>query len=113
MENQTKPNQTKPNQTNQSKTNPGQPQNSEKNERNSGRIIFPDLKFYYREIVVKSTWYWQRVTQADQWNRTEDPEINAHTYKHLIFDKEAKAIPLKKKASSGGMKCPHVGLPFS
>jgi hypothetical protein len=39
----------------------------------------------------------QRDRQVDQWNRTEDPEINPHTYGHLIFDKEAKAIQSKKR----------------
>jgi hypothetical protein len=29
-------------------------------------------------------------------NRIKDPEINLHTYRHLIFDKEAKAIQWKK-----------------
>jgi hypothetical protein len=28
----------------------------------------------------------------DQWNGTEDPEINPHTYGQLIFDKEAKTM---------------------
>ena len=28
----------------------------------------------------------------------EDPDINPHTYEHLIFDKEAKSIQWKKKA---------------
>ena len=28
----------------------------------------------------------------DQWSQIEDSEINAHTYGHLIFDKEAKTI---------------------
>jgi hypothetical protein len=42
--------------------------------------------------VIKPAWY----RQVDQWNRIEDPEMNPHTYVHLIFDKEAKSIQWKK-----------------
>jgi hypothetical protein len=56
----------------------------------------PDLKLYYRAIVIKTAWYWYRDRQVNQWNRTEDPEVNLHTYGHLIFDKEAKTIQWKK-----------------
>jgi hypothetical protein len=33
---------------------------------------------------------------VNQWNRIEDPEMNPHTYGHLIFEKGAKTIPWKK-----------------
>ena len=57
----------------------------------------PDLKLYYRAIVIKTAWYWYSDRQVDQRNKTKDPEKNPHTYAHLIFDKGAKTIQWKKE----------------
>jgi hypothetical protein len=67
-----------------------------KDKRNSGEITMPDLKLYYRTIVIKTVWYWYSDRQVDQWNRIEDAEMNPNTYGHLIFDKGTKTIQWKK-----------------
>jgi hypothetical protein len=67
------------------------------NKRTSGFVFIPDFKLYCRAIVIKSSWYWHKNRQADQWNRIENPEVNPHTYRYLIFDKEAKTIQWKKR----------------
>jgi hypothetical protein len=66
------------------------------NKRTSAENMMPDLKLYYRAIVIKTASYWYSNRQVDQWNRTENPEMNPHTYCHLIFDKGAKTIQRKK-----------------
>ena len=39
-------------------------------------------------------------TDANQWNRTESPETNQHTYDHLIYDKETRIYSGQDTVSS-------------
>ena len=64
------------------------------------RIRLPALRLYYKAIVTKTVWHWNKNRNTDQWYRKESPVINLHIYGSLSLWQGRQEHILEKREVS-------------
>ena len=64
--------------------------NNEENVKEGGLAV-PDLKLYYKAVVIKTIWHWLRDRREDQWNRLGVSDLSK-----TVCDKPKEPVSGKK-----------------
>ena len=87
------------------------PQISEECGKRKPKFVLSDFKLYYKAVIINTVGYSHKNRHIDQWNRTENPEMDPQLYRQWNFKKSGKNIQWKKTVSStndGKIGQPHA-----